>query len=216
MEDLASVFAYISAVSPFFALITGIIAYKTFSSYLKVLFIYICIACCIEAISFYTLYLNVENNLFLGQINCAIEFSAFAYMYITLLKIKQPLIVFASLSILFTYFVIMDVFYIEGVLSVNALSKNTEAIILIAFSIIYFYKLITRAEHEHLLKLPAFWMCTGAIIYFSGRFFIILFSNYLIENDTAGYAVFFIIHSIFNLTFNILIAIGFLKQRYVG
>lgn len=215
MDLVSTVIAYISAASPLIAFIVGIIYFSTFSAYLKVLFIYICSACCLELTSFYLLYQGVENNLFLGPINTIIEFSAFFYMYCFVLEIKNRKWVYGVVLILFTLFAVIDAFYIEGWENLNALSRNTAGIILIVCSIVYFYKLMVRAKYADILALPAFWINASVITYFSGGFFLILFSNHLIENDRVGYLIFFIIHSVFNITFNLLIAVGFFKQRNV-
>jgi len=161
------------------------------------------------------MYREVDNNLFLGQINTIIEFSAFFFMYCYVLEFKDRKLIFWLSSLLFSVFVITDVFFIEGQENVNAISRNSEGIVLIVCSIVYFYKLIVRTEYANILSLPAFWINAGVITYFSGGFFLILFSNYLIENDQLGYLIFFIIHSVFNITFNLLIAVGFFKQRHV-
>lgn len=204
--------SYISSASILIPFIIGFKHYRTLKPYLRVLFYYACVAFLIEAFNIYY-SIKGQNSLFFSHLCTPIEFSAFLFFYFEVLNVKPKTIIYIPLVLLFSIFVVLDIYYFSGRDKVGVASRNTEALILIVFAIVFFYRIMVKTQYTNILSLPAFWINASVLVYFSGNFFLILFSNYLISISDLSYLVFFTINSIFNFSFNLLLGIGLYKGK---
>jgi hypothetical protein len=77
------------------------------------------------------------------------------------------------------------VFYFVCILFFPANSHSSirfgREIILVLFSLAYFYYLLKKMPEDDLLKLPMFWINTASLIFFSGTSFLSIMVNYLVN-----------------------------------
>lgn len=81
------------------------------------------------------------------------------------------------------------------------------AILVILFSLIYFYHQLNKPESFFVYSLPSFWIVIAILLYKAGTFFLFLYSNSLNQTDLAN---FYLFDSIFYIIQNILFAVAFL------
>jgi hypothetical protein len=207
--------SFFSVFTPIIPVVFGTLKIRTFDLNSKVLFFYLFVAFTVEMIGIY-FSLNNEYNLFIFYIFSFLEFSFFCFIFMNLLNYPKKYILFSVFTAAFGVLAIID-FYINGARKMNEISRNTECILLMFFSILYFYKLIKKPIEQSLISTFSFWFCSSVLIYFAGSFFIFLFTNYLlIRKSPETLLGIYAIHSVFNIIFNLLLAVTITRKPYVA
>jgi len=211
LETFLNYFNRLSSYSAVIPLIIGIFYIRTFNLVLKVLFCYLFFSFLFEIYTIYLIQLN-QYNLFSYYLFSVVEFSIFTFIYMTLFRFKQKLSISIIFILIFILVAYIDYNHINGHEHMNELSRNVESIILIIFAILFFRHIILNPLKENLVTSYSFWFNTAIIVYFSGSFFIFLFSNYMLDKSPSTFLAIYAIHSFFNITFNILLAVALTKK----
>lgn len=214
MKEIAPYIQLLSSYSVIIPIIIGFLYFRTFDHKSKVLLFYLISVLFIESFAIY-LAKNSIHNLFLYYISSFIEFSCFSYVLLNLIthKFKNQII---RVSVMTFGIISIFEFIQNGSNYMNFISRNVEFIFLVPLSIIYFSIEIKKMQQKRITDTFGFWVCTALIIYLSGSFFVFLFSNYLLDESPEILSSIFIIHSLFNVTFSILLAISLTKKSHVS
>lgn len=212
--QIITLLSYLSAASIVVPLIVSITKHRTFSTVLKVLFLYVILCTIIEIVSIILAQYDIYN-LFLSHTLTFLEFSIFTFIFFNILKINERKTLLITIILTFLLICLIDLEFISGYKKINEFSRNVECFTLITFAILYFKNFIQQTEYQNPLKLFSFWFSTATIIYFSGSFFLFIFSNNILDKSPATFLALFTIHSVFNITFNILLAVSFTKKPLV-
>ena len=136
---------------------------------------------------FYVFFLNnfLTNNFNFISLPTRV-FTIFETIFFTLffrtILPKLAKQVFEILMVLFILFSLYDLKN-SNISQFDSTSTAIECILFISFSIIYFYDRISKVD-GFVYDLPEFWVVFGIMIYFSGNFFIFIFAqNNLNENS---------------------------------
>ena len=135
---------------------------------------------------------------------CNIPLLAAAYYFLMDKKYKLLFILAAGLSAIVTSSNVL--LYQKG--AFNSYSIVFQAMIVIDFCVVYFYKLLQELPEQHIHKLPMFWINSGLLIFYSGTFILYTFTSYLTEvlkNDMITYWSF---HNILRIFLQLLILVG--------
>jgi len=152
---------------------------------------------------------SLTKKNFIGfRIFTVIEYLLFtAYFYsITQSKTFKKLLYF--LSILFLGYSIFD-FLMSGQGSFDSIPTGIAAILILFYSIYYLFEKIKKPDTLFLYSIPSFWIVVGLIIYFSGTFFLFIFSQNNFNNP-AFKSTFSLINNSFIILRNLLFAVAFL------
>jgi len=96
--------------------------------------------------------------------------------------------------------------------SFDSLPTVLECLILIAFSILYFYEQLTNTSSLFLYNTPNFWIAVGVILFFSGSFFVFIYAQS--NSHLPGFnSTFKLIMGISSLIQNILFLIAFIIAK---
>lgn len=101
----------------------------------------------------------------------------------------------------------------RSIYSFPSLPQAVSIFIIIAFAVIYFYRVMVEARITQLMKEPLVWINIGMIIYFSGSLFYSVLFNLILEYSRAFSQLTTVYFSVLNALFYILIAIGFSKSK---
>lgn len=82
------------------------------------------------------------------------------------------------------------------------------SVILIGYTVIYFYRLMIDLPEKNLYKFPMFWFNTAFLFFHSTTFFIYAFVDYLVKVLNNNLIVYYSIHNIFSIIECILLLIG--------
>ena len=107
----------------------------------------------------------------------------------------------------------LSVYFIEFLLLnsyMNSHSYSVASLIFVICSMSLFYKFYMEEEYAFIENVPLLWFNIGFLIYFAGALIPFSFGNLLLEDPSLFKWEF---HNLFNITKNILFAIGIWKSR---
>lgn len=205
-----SILSYISSSFVLIPLVFGLFKKKSLSPILFPILYLIILSGFTEGINI-ILSTRSINSMFLINSFTILEFSLLSIFYLRFFKGYYPPKLFYVLIVLFTCLVIFSSFFINEITVIDGLSYSVESLIFMAYSLFAFYLILKKLLFQHLLESPFFWINTAILIYFSGNLFFFLFSTYLQKFNIKDFGTFYALHSVLNITYYILISIGFWK-----
>lgn len=185
--------------------------------YIKInyLFIFWFIVLGVVVESFTVVYKEIwySNTMPIGHFYMPLSFLCFALFFRTRLHGFISSNVIVGISVGFLFFCFINSLFIQNIFEFPNISGSIGAIILIGFSVALFYKIMTEAKFQNLLKESVVWINSGILIYYSANLFFYVMLNHLnsISIDAAIFA-----HKIYigiNMLFYTIISIGFWKAR---
>lgn len=203
---------YLSAAATFMPLLILFFRFRWIKKMFPELIVMVCVA------NLADLYNGVNfsfgfNNYFIFHIYTVLEFFIWSYFYFKIFRRFVHPIVFYLVLVGFLIVAYMEA-RIKGWDSMDSFSISTESIILIICSGSLYYYVLKNLIYENLLKTPIFWINTAVLCYFSGNLFLFAFSNYIMSQDPLVHNFLWAtIHTFFNVTYNILLSIGFWKIK---
>jgi len=163
----------------------------------------------------YPIVRHYTNNEFITyRIFTLLEYFLLSYFIYFNLKSKLFKRFIVILSTLFLLFSIFDLINSKS-RSFDSSPTGIACILILSYSIFYLFEKIKNPDSLFLYSTSNFWVIVAFIIFFSGNFFIFIFtqSNY---SDPAFQSVFTIINSSFNILKNLLFSIAFLIKPDKG
>lgn len=97
-----------------------------------------------------------------------------------------------------------------------AVLSATRNVLLIFFSILAFFKLLTDLPNENLLSLPTFWINSGILFYFSCTFMLSLTMDYIAHVLTNDFKMFWTFKNFLRAGFCVIVCIGIWKARILS
>lgn len=132
----------------------------------------------VESISVY-LVLHQKYNIFL--LNPFTVLSICFYLFtlrgiIHNMRVKKILL---YLVLIYPVVAFFNIFFLQKAAVFHTMSYSLGCLLIIAFSIYYFYELFQLTGTVNLLRQPAFWICTGLLLYFACSFPLYGFNSFL-------------------------------------
>jgi hypothetical protein len=116
----------------------------------------------------------VPNNLFLQNIEPIIESILLGFIFVSCYENPAHKRLITSFTLICTL-VTLAAYKSE---EVSSISLSAFRLLAIALSLSYFNKILTDMRVKRITKHTMFWFVAGLLIYSSGTFFIVLFSEY--------------------------------------
>jgi hypothetical protein len=114
---------------------------------------------------------------------------------------------FTLIAILYIAFGLLNMLLIQKS-SINSYTLIIKSIILICYSIYYFYWLIRELPTAQLHRLPMFWINSAYIIYFSGNLFLFVFTSYLVNVLNNDLLVYWTLHNVLGIIEGLMIIVA--------
>lgn len=191
-----------SAILP---LIAVALNYRNLDNVLKIAAVFFLIAAVFELTLVMAMRIGFSNNMPLLHLFVAINivfFSAIYYKAFDTSLFRKTVFFTGSGALIL---VASNALFIQGILTYPSLANTVQSIILIIFSLLYFYQIFAKQEYVHIEKQALFWINSGVLIYFSINIFLFMLFNRIIEQQIEG---FYAIHSVTNIFSNVLYTIG--------
>jgi len=209
------VLSLISSYSVIVPIIFGIKYQVQNRSDLKFIFHLLCVSLLVEIISTYLSNKNY-NNIVLINIFTFFEFFFLVLFYRQFFNQLQKTSIHGILIFIFLLLMIFTTFLADNLRLIDNFSISIEAIILIIYSLLSFYLIMKNLIYNDILSVPFFWVNIAVLIYFSGNLFLFIFSAYLQKLDQSSvYLKLYMIHSILNILYYLILTVGFWKARKV-
>jgi hypothetical protein len=190
---------------PFFV---GLAQRKMLSYSLKTIFIYILIATSFELIG-WVIVLNHYQNHWVHNVFNIFEFSCWSYYFYQIFDNQKIVKFIKYFSISITSIVTAITFIdIKNLNNYNSIAYIITCFVLIALVLYSFYELLNSLNVPKLSTYPHFWISVGALLYFSGCFFVNLFSEIILFSKDSSLNKMWLIYFVLLFIFRIFLAIG--------
>lgn len=161
-----------------------------------------------------TLYYQHINNLPLLHIYTLLEFISFSFYYRATLRERQIFSkYFYVFVILVSLFIVLNSVFFQPLTEFNSNAKTLVQAILMGYGIYHLFSVFGKINLSEPAQFASCVVSMAVIIYNAGSFFIFMFSNVLLENNssrTVQYG-FWMLNSLLFLIFQILILFSLWK-----
>lgn len=164
---------FVSHLSSSLPVILGLIRYKYLSTVTKYVIIFF-LFCFLKESTALWLSLLKQNNLYLQNIESIVEIIIILIISLYCFQSPKWKRVWVSLSI--TCIMISLLNYKSD--QISALALSTFRLFSIFFCLSYFSKILIDVRVKNILLHTMFWFASGLLVYSTGTFFIVLFSEY--------------------------------------
>jgi hypothetical protein len=200
-------FANISVISGFAPVLVALYSYRQLDKTLKIASLYFLINFLVDAGMWISLHQwKVRNTMpvLYGFVVVSIVLLGLMYYNIYAERaLKKAVVILSAVSMLITLYDARNLFIYPS------LSITTLSLMLIIFSIIYFYKLLNPLKYIDIEKQGLFWINAGVLFYSSVNIFLFMLLTHIPVNDRPNY---YIINSLTNIIANTLFSVGLLCQ----
>jgi hypothetical protein len=203
----ASILDFSSTYSGVLPVLAALYNYKNLDKVLKIAGVFFLVAFLIDVILELMTTMGVANNMPLIHLFIVINilfFTAIYYYAFFKPSVKKAIIGLAGLALLIVAF---NVIFAEGIWEYPSLSITVLSILLICFSLAYFYQLLNRQEFIHIEKQGLFWINSAVLFYFAINIFLFMLFKQFSPDEKQEY---YMIHSTSNIIANILYTVGLL------
>jgi hypothetical protein len=127
-------------------------------------------------------------------------------------KIKPAVIVSGSIFLILTF--LENIFWGDIHFYSNSLTMSYGCLVVLLFSMHYFYKLIKGQELLYFNRLMSFWFCLGVFIFFLGSFpYLTFFNSLAISKNQVAAQLYRLVFMFLNWIMYLLFTIGFICSR---
>lgn len=159
----------------------------------------------VELISSVLSYFKL-NNIWLYYLFTPVEFSLILFSLNNLLKEKLNTTTVAAFVVMIFAFTMVDFLFINGIQHFNSFTRSMELLLLISISLYGFFNLMRNPPSFFLQRSPLFWLSFSVLLYSAGNLFLFASHNILLEVQKQQSQNYWILHSILNIVFNLLLA----------
>lgn len=181
--------------------------YRRFDRIVKVAAAYLVVSAISDGIQLNSNELHIHNNFPLIHaylLMSTIFFGIIYYRAFFSLFIKKVVLIVTGAVLVVA---VINVIFIEQLFDYPSITNTALSVMLIVFSLMYFYQLLTRQDFVHIEKQPLFWINSSVLFYYSVTIFLFMLFKKLSVEQNASY---FQINIVTNIIANILFTIGLL------
>ncbi|WP_295676887.1 hypothetical protein [uncultured Mucilaginibacter sp.] len=203
----ASILDYSSTISGVLPVLAWLYNHKNLDKGLKIAGIFFLVAFFVDILLELMTTMGVVNNMPLIHLFIVINILFFTAIYYNAFfkpSVKKAIIALAGLALLI---VVFNIIFVEGIWEYPSLSITVLSVLLICFSLAYFYQLLNRQEFIHIEKQGLFWINSGVLFYFAINIFLFMLFKHFSKDEKQEY---YMIHSTSNTIANILYTVGLL------
>jgi hypothetical protein len=207
--SLQHALSIISAFSGALPVAAVVLNYKHLDKVLRIAALFFVISAGFDLVQEITMTMGMVNNLHIIRlflVFCLLFFAAIYYNAFFSRVLKNTVIILSAIVLLI---MIINVAFVDAIKDYPALSHTVLNIVLIFFSLAYFYQLLSRQEFVHIEKQGLFWINAGVLFYFSINIFLFMLFSRIIQ---AGQQDYLMIQAVTNIIANLLYTVGLLCQ----
>jgi hypothetical protein len=188
-------------------IIISFIRFRSLSTETKILCFYIYFSATIEIAANVFISFHIPN-LALLHLFTIVEFIFISCLYKKALEGLIPNKIFTVFIVVLSLFLVCNSIFIQPLSGFNTIARTVSNVIIIVYSILFFYKTFKELKIFHLEKEPMFWINSGILFYFSCNLFFFIFSNYILTLSTSVNLKVWFVHAVFNFLIYIFFSIG--------
>lgn len=210
-EPIFSSLENISSFSILIPLLSIFISRDNISSNYRPLVVLVLVGFITEVLNVYSLIINQNNDLI---VRCYTFFETvlITYFYYVFFKKYFNSKWFLLIVIIFPFIAAMD-YAINGLENFDNYDTAFESISFSVLSLWAFYYVMKKVLFEKLTEEPFFWFNCGILLYFGANLTLFIFDNYMLKYRTSSHIALWAMHSVLNIFYNIILAVGFWKTK---
>jgi len=162
----------------------GLFLLKYLDNKLKLVLGFVSFAVFTELSNLIIIHVFRKTTIWIVHFYVMFEFLFWAVYYWYLLKPLLKRSLYLAILVLFEIYCIVNLIFIQNLYEYSV-TRAVEGIILLLFSIVYFYKVMIDSELEKPLKEPSIWINSAVLFYFGGSVFHYLLFNVLLQIDAT-------------------------------
>ena len=203
----ASALSFLSTISGIFPVLAAVYNYKSLDKILKIAAIYFLISLLSDLAQLLMNHYGMHNNWPVIHIYIALSVLLLGAMYYYAFfnpGLRKAIFVISACVLLF---IIANMIYIETIWDYPSMANTALGLMIICFSLVYFYQLLSRQEFVHIEKQGLFWINAGMLFYFAINIFLFMLFKRILSEHQEG---FYMINNITNIIANIIFTVGLL------
>lgn len=183
----------------------GLLFFKRLEVERRALTILVGLAALVQILGLYFTYHPELNNIPLYSLYTPIEFLIYCFIYRSWFKGWVSPRLIEGIGFAFLLFYVGNALWLQPMDTNNTYSILVAGILLILFSILFFYRVISEMSLGPLEKSPAFWINASVLLYYAGSILILGLDNF--KEGSLAQSV-WIFHSSFNILHYLLLTVG--------
>jgi hypothetical protein len=199
----ASFLNIFSIVSGCFPVIAALYNYKHLDKTLKIAAAFFLVSFLVDLGLFFSMQLVERNNypvLHFFVLISILFFMAIYYYAFFKTTLKKTIVVLGLIAILISIF---NLVFVEGIWEYPSISNTILNVLLIFFSLAYFYQLLNKQEFIHIEKQGLFWINAGVLFYYAINIFLFMLFKQLLNTHKEVYMINYITNIIANILFTV-------------
>lgn len=202
---------YVALVLEFLGIAAGTFYFKKIKKRFLFLYLFLIVAFITE-ISKPILYYgyNVRHNLEISHYYFPLEFLFLSLLYLKELGGFVNKKWLKGLIAIFMIYCLMNPIFLQDYSQYSQV-RSFSSIILVVFSILYYYRVLTEAKIRKLANEPMIWANTAVLLYFAGSLFYNVLFTIILEYSRQFSKLSASYFSVLNVVFYVLIAISMVK-----
>ena len=198
---------------PLFCLIVALSKFNILHKKLRFILYFVIFGNLMQAFLFVAIESGVNDTRPYLHFYIAIEYLIIMlYYFFELRDFINKRIIFFSL-LLFEIYCVINILFIQKLNDYPNILRSIESLIIILFSIVFFYRVMIKANIEKLINEPKIWINSAILFYFAGNFFFNILYTYLLNYSLELLKITTNLYILSNVFFYILLGIGFLKAK---
>jgi hypothetical protein len=203
-----NIWSYLRVAPILIPFVVGVYKYRSIRS-LKYLFFFVLYGVANEMASKVLKEFGLRNTMPQGHLYALVSFTLLCLFYRSVFKGYISEKWFNGVIVLNIVYSITNLLFFQSIYDYPSVSISIMAIVVVAFTIIYFYKTMLEAEVRSLSKEPLVWINTAMLIYYTGNLFYFILFNLFLDYSHEFLKSIGIYWFMLNTLFYILIAVGF-------
>lgn len=197
-KDLFFILGNVSTFIVVIPILISVVRFKLLSAIQLKLVHFLILVLIVESIS-NILWRKKINNLPIYHFYTIIEFLLIIRIYWNTLSQLFSKRLLIGVSIIFVVLAVLNTMFFQSIYVFNSNITTLLSILVILFSLSFFYKTLKDVEYTALEKNPMFWINSGFLIYFSSNLILFFINNYLFEGSTEASFLIWGLHAIVNI-----------------
>lgn len=158
---------------------------------------------------------NKAGQLIVNRFALVSEFILLSIYYYSFLQFKSKKIVLTISCFFFVAYSLYDYLITENPLDFSYRPLVAECLFFALLIIYFFYEKLQFSVDTPILHTPEFWVSVAFLLYFSGNFFLFLFSTSMLKNPEFR-TQYVIIYGTVTITKDILLTVAVLVHAFIG
>lgn len=152
------------------AIIIGILRYnKSNHLYFRLLPLFLLLTLLVELLS-QLMHHTKNGNVFIYNLFTILEFTFLSFVFWSIIPNPQAAKQIRQFSFILPAICLCNVFFIQGVNTFHSYTYMLGCLVMIFYSIIYFYQIFNSSQRFDLLREPAFWISIGVMFFYISSF----------------------------------------------